>query len=63
MGLALEEPKESDLRLEVDGIVLMIPPDTAQILASYPEATLDHDPTRSGDQAYFVRLGRRIRRY
>jgi hypothetical protein len=57
--LALEEPQAEDQKIEVDGVVLSIPPDVAHILKIYQGSTLDHDPKRRGLGRFHVRLSAR----
>ena len=59
MGLALEEPREDDVRFEVDGLPMAAPPDVEAILKAYDGAVLDRDPGWGGGDRFFVHFGRR----
>jgi hypothetical protein len=57
--VALEEPGDDDIRLEVDGVSLSIPPDVGVVLRYYDAAELDHDPNWGQGSRFFVRFGRK----
>jgi hypothetical protein len=61
MEVALEEPREGDLRFEVDGLPLAVPPDAIMCLGSFDSAVLDNEGHRENMERFFIRFGRPAR--
>lgn len=58
MEVALEEPQEEDLRLEVDGLPLAIPMDAVSCLNWFESAVLDNEGGSENPDRFFIRFGR-----
>jgi hypothetical protein len=58
MEVALEEPQEEDLRIEIDGLPLAIPLDAASCLSWFESAVLDNEGGRENLDRFFIRFGR-----
>ena len=59
MDVALEEPGDQDIVLEIDGLPFAVPPDAAVCLSDFESAVLDSEGGSQGDDRFFIRFGRR----
>jgi hypothetical protein len=58
MEVALEEPQEQDVRVDIDGLTLAIPEDVASCLGCFESAVLDNEGGRDSLDRFFIRFGR-----
>lgn len=61
MEVTLEEPREGDLRFEIDGLPLAVPPDAAMCLRAFDGAVLDGEGQSRSTDRFFIRFGRSTR--
>ena len=61
MEVALEEPQEEDLRVDVDGLPFAIPVDVASCLSWFESAVLDNESGVASLDRFFIRFGRPAR--
>lgn len=57
MAVALEEPRENDKRLDVDGVPVAVPPDTEMMIKTFGNALIDNDAAWHSGMWFMVTLG------
>ena len=57
MAVALEEPREADTRLDVDGVPVAIPPDTQMCIRTFGNALIENDAAWGSGMWFMVSFG------